>query len=227
MTTHQVGAEAQTMSSSPFRVAILTISDSAASNPAFDRSGPVLREILSASSGGSAFQVVETKPSVLPDDQATIHQTVKSLAEREDINWIITTGGTGFGTRDVTPEVSIHRLWMIPSLMKVSIGYRLPHKSTFPWPRPSTTLHFSRPYSTRCPLPPCRRRYRGRKLINFSRNAPRESKSCQRKHGCSSRRRGGVACVRTREGWEWRGCASEDGCHSDFFFWYAKTWRHL
>ena len=42
---------------------------------------------------------------IVPDNVEIIRQTVRAWAARPDVDWIITTGGTGFGVRDVTPEV--------------------------------------------------------------------------------------------------------------------------
>ncbi len=43
---------------------------------------------------------------VITDDLAHLRETIYSLAEREDVDLIITTGGTGFGPRDNTPEAT-------------------------------------------------------------------------------------------------------------------------
>lgn len=43
--------------------------------------------------------------NIVPDDETQIQAFVKEMSERGDIDWIVTTGGTGFGVRDRTPEV--------------------------------------------------------------------------------------------------------------------------
>lgn len=98
------------------RVAILTISDSAAKESTLDKSGPVIREILKGHESAQVFDVVETR--IVSDSKEEIAETVKAWSAREDVDWIITSGGTGFGTRDRTPEVNnnVHYYILIESL---------------------------------------------------------------------------------------------------------------
>lgn len=42
---------------------------------------------------------------IVPDDEVIIRAVVRTWADRGDVDWIVTTGGTGFGVRDRTPEV--------------------------------------------------------------------------------------------------------------------------
>lgn len=76
------------------------MSDSASKDAEVDKSGPTIKQILSA----SGYTVVDTK--IVPDEEEEIKSAVKSWCEVGNIQWIITTGGTGFGLRDRTPEVS-------------------------------------------------------------------------------------------------------------------------
>ncbi len=80
-----------------FRAGVLTISDTAAADLTADRSGSLLQEHLTA----AGYQVVR---SVCADDIAQIQRNVLSFAEAEALDLVITTGGTGFGRRDTTPE---------------------------------------------------------------------------------------------------------------------------
>lgn len=82
-------------------IAVLTISDSASKNTELDKSGPLICQILSAY---PSFAISDTK--VVPDDLQIIRSTIQAWVN-DNIQWIITTGGTGFGSRDVTPEVFI------------------------------------------------------------------------------------------------------------------------
>ena len=89
-----------------FSVAILTVSDSAfkassTSSPSADASGPALRNLLS-SLPASPYTVVSS--AIVPDDPSEISRVVKVWCEA-DVNLVLTTGGTGFGLRDRTPEV--------------------------------------------------------------------------------------------------------------------------
>jgi molybdenum cofactor synthesis domain-containing protein len=79
-------------------VAIVTVSDSRTA--ADDVSGDRLAELLSAVGG----EIVERV--IIRDDLLPLRETLYSLAEREDINLILTTGGTGLAPRDNTPEAT-------------------------------------------------------------------------------------------------------------------------
>lgn len=85
---------------SPLRVAILTVSDSSAAGTRADRSGPAVRERCAA----LGWQV--TSLEILPDDQMAISEKLVSLADSGQSDVVLTTGGTGLGPRDVTPEAT-------------------------------------------------------------------------------------------------------------------------
>jgi molybdenum cofactor synthesis domain-containing protein len=82
--------------------AIITVSDSRAAGAAKDQSGPAVAAAL------GALGVDVTEQLVVPDDRATISDAVARRIARYDL--IITTGGTGVGHRDVTPE-AVRPLW--------------------------------------------------------------------------------------------------------------------
>lgn len=81
------------------------MSDTASANAQLDRSGPTIREILLDPSQQGKFQL--TQLAIVPDEETKIKDTVKVWCESERVDWVITTGGTGFGTRDRTPEVRV------------------------------------------------------------------------------------------------------------------------
>ncbi|GAW06437.1 molybdenum cofactor biosynthesis protein [Lentinula edodes] len=84
------------------RVAVLTVSDrgsAANSDPTYDKSGPAIQEMLAAY---PAFLC--TDHAIVPDDIQTIQDAVRKWVDDEETDWIITTGGTGFGPKDRTPE---------------------------------------------------------------------------------------------------------------------------
>lgn len=83
------------------RIAILTVSDSVASKTHEDRSGPA----VAGRCGELGWQIAHT--SVLPDDRDAIAAFLKKTADAKDTDLILTTGGTGVGPRDVTPEATI------------------------------------------------------------------------------------------------------------------------
>ena len=74
------------------------MSDSAASNATSDSSGPSLVTICQT----AGFVLKEH--TIVPDEHSQIRECVERWS-REQINLILTTGGTGFGARDTTPEV--------------------------------------------------------------------------------------------------------------------------
>uniref|UniRef100_A0A4W4FM13 Gephyrin n=1 Tax=Electrophorus electricus TaxID=8005 RepID=A0A4W4FM13_ELEEL len=83
------------------RVGVLTVSDSCFHNLAEDRSGINLKELVHDPSllGGSisAYKIV-------PDEIDEIKETLVDWCDEKELNLILTTGGTGFAPRDVTPE---------------------------------------------------------------------------------------------------------------------------
>ena len=81
-------------------VGILTISDRGASGTYEDRSGPLIAEIIS---GHTSWSI--THQAVIPDDLDTIVATLTNWCG-DDVHLILTSGGTGFAPRDVTPEAT-------------------------------------------------------------------------------------------------------------------------
>ncbi|XP_039182820.1 gephyrin isoform X1 [Crotalus tigris] len=83
------------------RVGVLTVSDSCFRNLAEDRSGINLKDLIQDPSllGGtvSAYKIV-------PDEIEEIKETLIDWCDEKELNLILTTGGTGFAPRDVTPE---------------------------------------------------------------------------------------------------------------------------
>lgn len=84
----------------PLRAAVLTISDSVAAGQRTDESGPAVRALLEAS--GWEVSVAE----VLPDDFPLLRERLTALVAGGQIDLILTTGGTGLGARDITPEAT-------------------------------------------------------------------------------------------------------------------------
>ena len=84
----------------PMRVAILTISDSVSQGTHKDASGPAVRERCVK----LGWEVVSEV--ILPDEPAAIRDRLNSLADSGAADLILTTGGTGIGPRDSTPEAT-------------------------------------------------------------------------------------------------------------------------
>ena len=77
-------------------IAILTVSDTR--TPETDKSG----DTLAARIAEAGHRLIDR--AIVPDDREKIAATVKAWTERDEIDVVITTGGTGFTGRDVTPE---------------------------------------------------------------------------------------------------------------------------
>ena len=82
------------------RFGILTISDRSSRGERADSSGPALVRLIQAE--GWAV----TKQSLLPDEESAIRDLLAAWADSSDMDVILTTGGTGFSPRDVTPEAT-------------------------------------------------------------------------------------------------------------------------
>ncbi|MCB8942320.1 MAG: MogA/MoaB family molybdenum cofactor biosynthesis protein [Ardenticatenaceae bacterium] len=82
------------------QVGILIISDRGSRGDYEDRSGPVIAEIISQQ---TAWQI--SHRAIIPDDFETIVQTLTAWCEA-GANLILTSGGTGFAPRDITPEAT-------------------------------------------------------------------------------------------------------------------------
>src|SRR5579863_7071163 len=82
------------------RVSILTISDSVSAGKSEDRSGPN----VAARCKELGWTIAAT--AVLPDDRSSIENFLKQAADSNAADLILTTGGTGLGPRDVTPEAT-------------------------------------------------------------------------------------------------------------------------
>ncbi len=80
----------------PVGMAVLTVSDTR--KPDDDKSGQILADRIEAADHRLADRTIVT------DDVAAIQTQVKQWIDREDIDVVISTGGTGFTGRDVTPD---------------------------------------------------------------------------------------------------------------------------
>jgi len=82
------------------RFGILTLSDRSARGERTDSSGPALANLLQA----EGWSVI--KHEVLPDEAAAIRKILSAWADSGEMDVILTTGGSGFAPRDVTPEAT-------------------------------------------------------------------------------------------------------------------------
>jgi len=84
-----------------FTVGVLTVSDKGWSGERRDTSGEVIRETL------STLDVRIVSYAIVPDEKRLIAERLVEWADKDGIDVIITTGGTGLSPRDVTPEATL------------------------------------------------------------------------------------------------------------------------
>lgn len=84
-----------------FHAAVVTVSDRSFSGQRPDSAGPLVTELLQE----AGYQVVKT--AVVPDERPQIEQILREIADAGSVQLLLTTGGTGFSPRDVTPEATL------------------------------------------------------------------------------------------------------------------------
>lgn len=89
---------------SKLRAALLIISETASKDPSTDKGIPALQDVFSRL-GGNRWAANETR--IVPDNVQDIQRTIMQWTDGEHpLNLVVTSGGTGFTQKDVTPEVS-------------------------------------------------------------------------------------------------------------------------
>ena len=83
-----------------YTVGIITSSDKGAKNERVDKSGEAIREIV------EKYNMKVEKYVILPDERELLSAEMKNMSDILKLNLILTTGGTGFSVRDVTPEAT-------------------------------------------------------------------------------------------------------------------------
>lgn len=83
-----------------FKVGILTASDAGSKGERVDESSLVIRELLPEGFEVHGYELVQ-------DDRTTIAGVLMKWADNEGLDLIMTTGGTGFSSRDITPEATL------------------------------------------------------------------------------------------------------------------------
>jgi len=82
-----------------YRAVVITISDKGSKGERVDTSGPGLREMLART-----YDVGEVL--IVPDESDLIADTIRREIDEKGVDLVVTTGGTGVGPRDVTPEAT-------------------------------------------------------------------------------------------------------------------------
>jgi molybdopterin adenylyltransferase len=83
------------------KAVVITVSDACAAGKREDASGEALIQLL------SEMNATIVERYVLSDDLVPLADKLRECADRDDVNLIATTGGTGFGPRDNTPEATL------------------------------------------------------------------------------------------------------------------------
>ena len=84
-----------------YRVAIITLSDKGARGEREDRSGPVIREMVTE----AGYEVVSAQ--LLSDDRRELENALIDICDHHRADLVLTTGGTGFSQRDNAPEATL------------------------------------------------------------------------------------------------------------------------
>ena len=83
------------------KVGVLTVSDRSTRGEREDKSGPLLAELVEERLGAEVVRM-----DVVPDEREEIAAVLRDWADRLRLDLVLTTGGTGFAPRDVTPEAT-------------------------------------------------------------------------------------------------------------------------
>ena len=84
-----------------FSVGIITVSDKGSRGERVDASGPAIEEMIKQIGGRMEKYVI------VPDEKQDIQEAIIDMSDNLGLNLILTTGGTGFSKRDVTPEATV------------------------------------------------------------------------------------------------------------------------
>jgi len=84
-----------------YTVGVITASDKGSKGERIDLSGPLISEMLEA----AGYKVL--KYVMVPDEEKELMDAMINMADEVKVNLILTTGGTGFSKRDVTPEATL------------------------------------------------------------------------------------------------------------------------
>ena len=84
-----------------YHAAVLTVSDRSFRGERPDAGGPLVVEMLK----NAGYEVVIT--AIVPDEQDQTEEKLRQIADSGEVQLLVTTGGTGFAPRDVTPEATL------------------------------------------------------------------------------------------------------------------------
>ena len=108
-----------------YTAAVITISDKGSAGQRVDTSGPAICEILKS----NGWEIVHTE--IIPDDFDKIKEVFCRCSDEMKLDLILSTGGTGFSPRDITPEATLavieRRTPGIPEAMRAESMKITPH----------------------------------------------------------------------------------------------------
>lgn len=84
-----------------YHAAVLTVSDRSFRGERPDAGGPLVAELLKE----AGYEVILT--AIVPDERARIEEKLREISDGGTVQLLVTTGGTGFSPRDVTPEATL------------------------------------------------------------------------------------------------------------------------
>ena len=84
-----------------YHAAVLTVSDRSFRGERPDGGGPLVAEMLK----NAGYEGIMS--AIVPDEQAQIEEKLRQIADSGEVQLLVTTGGTGFAPRDVTPEATL------------------------------------------------------------------------------------------------------------------------
>lgn len=83
-----------------YRIGIITVSDKGARGERVDKSGPAIREMVESLGEVTSYMVV-------PDELDLLKEAMIGMSDKEKLDLVFTSGGTGFSSRDNTPEATL------------------------------------------------------------------------------------------------------------------------
>ncbi|MBP7330811.1 MAG: Molybdopterin adenylyltransferase [Firmicutes bacterium ADurb.Bin373] len=83
-----------------YEIGIITVSDKGSRGERVDESGPVIKEMVKSLGEVTSYIVV-------PDDLDLLKEAMISMSDKEKLDLVFTSGGTGFSSRDNTPEATL------------------------------------------------------------------------------------------------------------------------
>lgn len=103
-----------------FRTAIVCMSDKGARGEREDTSTKVIEKIIMK----NGYKVI--KKILIPDEFELIKETLKNICDNDEADLILTTGGTGFSKRDVTPEATLEVIdKIVPGIPEAMRAYSM------------------------------------------------------------------------------------------------------